>query len=116
MHIYEQFCATRTISFTCVINKTFNRVELNSLHAGQCFMLLLSSADFSKLIFQNILQESYQSVLQFGSRSEQNVGRDLGLNFLQRSSSLATKDLIVVRLLLVINTHTLDTVTHRRAK
>ena len=67
--------------------------QVNSLHAGLLFMLLLSSADFFlNLIFQTILR-NYDSVKRFGSRSGSRSGSKLfaKITNMQQKSQLARK-------------------------
>ena len=67
--------------------------QVNSLHAGLLFMLLLSSADFFlNLIFQTILR-NYDSGKRFGSRSGSRSGSKLFVKNtnIQQKSQLARK-------------------------
>ena len=52
-------------------------------------MLLFISTYFKITFFKIFFQEHYQSVKQFGSTLDQNVGPDLSPNILQRLSSAA---------------------------
>ena len=63
--------------------------QVNSLHAGLLFMLLLSSADF----FLNNSFRNYDSVKRFGSRSESRSGSKLfaKITNIQQKSQLARK-------------------------